>query len=71
VKWVLRVALAVAANGILLALAALLFDEFDLSFTGWIIGAALFTVFTVVLRGAAAALAASTRPVPPSWADWP
>jgi hypothetical protein len=56
-RWIQRVLLAVAANGVLLAVAALLFDEFELSFTGWIIGAALFTVFTVVLRGVAASLA--------------
>jgi len=56
-KWIQRVLLAVAVNGILLAVAALLFDEFELSFTGWIIGAALFTVFTVALRGVAASLA--------------
>jgi len=55
-KWIIRVILALAANGILFMVAALLFDKFSLSFTGWIIGTVLFTVFTVLLRGVMAAL---------------
>lgn len=56
-KWIIRVVLALAANGLLFLIAALLFDKFSLSFTGWIIGTALFTVFTVLLRGVMASLA--------------
>lgn len=56
-KWVIRIVLAVIANGILFLLAAALFDKFSLSFTGWIIGTVLFTVFTVALRGVMASLA--------------
>lgn len=55
-KWIIRIALAVAANGLLFLIAAVLFDKFSLSFTGWIIGTVLFTVFTVVLRGVMASL---------------
>jgi len=55
-KWIIRVALALAANGLLFMLAAILFDKFSLSFTGWIIGTILFTVFTVLLRGVMASL---------------
>lgn len=56
-KWLTRIALALAANGILFLLAAIVFDEFTLSFTGWIIGTVLFSLFTVLLRGAMSALA--------------
>jgi uncharacterized membrane protein len=56
-KWIIRIVLALAANGILFLIAATLFDKFSLSFTGWIIGTVLFTVFTVLLRGVAMALA--------------
>ncbi|RIJ79202.1 hypothetical protein D1871_00340 [Nakamurella silvestris] len=56
-KWIIRVALALAANGLLFMIAAILFDKFSLSFTGWIIGTILFTVFTVLLRGVMSALA--------------
>lgn len=55
--WITRTVLAVAANGILLAFAALLFDNFELDFFGWLIGTVLFTVFTVALRGVATSLA--------------
>jgi hypothetical protein len=56
-KWAIRLVLAVAAHGVLFMVAALLFDEFSLSFTGWLIGTLLFTVFTMLLRGIMAALA--------------
>ncbi len=56
-KWLTRIVLAAIAHGLLFLLAAILFDKFRLSFTGWIIGAVLFTVFTVLLRGVAASLA--------------
>jgi len=56
-KWNIRAVLALAANGVLFLIAALVFDKFSLSFTGWIIGTVLFTVFTVLLRGAATSLA--------------
>lgn len=55
--WITRAALAVAANGVLLWIAALLFDNFQIDFLGWIIGTVLFTVFTVALRGIASSLA--------------
>lgn len=55
-KWIIRIVLAAVANGILFLVAALLFDKFSLSFTGWIIGTVLFTVFTVALRGVMASL---------------
>lgn len=55
--WVIRTALAAAGNGILLLLAAILFDKFQLDFVGWLIGTVLFTVFTVALRGIATSLA--------------
>lgn len=55
--WITRTALAVAANGVLLWIAALLFDKFQLDFFGWLIGTVLFTVFTVALRGIATSLA--------------
>lgn len=56
-RWIIRIVLALAANGLLFMVAALLFDRFSLSFTGWIIGTVLFSVFTVLLRGTMAALA--------------
>lgn len=56
-KWVIRLVLAVAAHGVLFMVAALLLDEFSLSFTGWLVGTLLFTVFTMLLRGVMAALA--------------
>ena len=56
-KWITRIVFAFAANGILFTLAAMLFDKFNLSFMGWLIGTALFTVFTVLLRGVMASLA--------------
>ncbi|PZF81250.1 hypothetical protein [Jiangella anatolica] len=56
-KWGIRLVLAAAANGLLLMLAAALFDKFSLSFTGWLIGTILFTVFTMLLRGTMASLA--------------
>lgn len=56
-KWGIRLVLAAAANGLLFMLAAVLFDKFDLSFTGWLIGTVLFTVFTMLLRGVMASLA--------------
>lgn len=55
--WITRTALAAAANGVLLLIAAILFDRFELDFLGWIIGTVLFTVFTVALRGIATSLA--------------
>lgn len=56
-KWLTRVGLALVANGVLFMIAAILFDKFNLSFTGWIIGTLFFTVFTVLLRGVMSALA--------------
>lgn len=56
-KWVIRLLLAVAAHGVLFMIAAVLFDKFNLSFTGWLIGTLLFTVFTMLLRGIMASLA--------------
>ena len=56
-KWIARIVFAIAANGILFAIAAFLFDKFELSFMGWLIGTALFTVFAVLLRGVMASLA--------------
>lgn len=55
--WIIRAALAATANGVLLLIAAILFDKFQISFVGWIIAAVLFTVFTVALRGVATSLA--------------
>lgn len=56
-KWGIRLVLAAAANGVLLMIAAVLFDKFRLSFTGWLIGTILFTVFTMLLRGVMASAA--------------
>ncbi|RIQ14476.1 hypothetical protein [Jiangella rhizosphaerae] len=56
-KWGIRLVLAAAANGVLFMIAAVLFDKFNLSFTGWLIGTALFTLFTMLLRGVMASLA--------------
>ena len=56
-KWVIRLVLAAAAHGVLFMIAAVLFDTFNLSFTGWLIGTLLFTVFTMLLRGVMASLA--------------
>ncbi|TDD69083.1 hypothetical protein E1262_13725 [Jiangella aurantiaca] len=56
-KWLIRLVLAAAANGVLFLIAAVLFDEFSLSFTGWLVGTALFTFFTMLLRSVMAALA--------------
>lgn len=56
-KWIVRLALAAVANGVLLLIAAVLFDKFQLSFFGWLVATVLFTVFTMVLRGAMSALA--------------
>ncbi|WP_157987845.1 hypothetical protein [Jiangella endophytica] len=56
-KWGIRLVLAAAANGVLFMIAAVLFDKFSLSFTGWLIGTVLFTVFTMLLRGVMASLA--------------
>jgi hypothetical protein len=56
-KWGIRLVLAAAAHGVLFMVAAALFDKFNLSFTGWLIGTALFTVFTMLLRGVMSALA--------------
>ncbi len=56
-KWLIRLVLAVAAHGVLLIVAALLFDKFNLTFTGWLVGTVLFTVFTMLLRGVMASLA--------------
>lgn len=52
-KWIVRVGLAAAANGLLLLLAAVLFDQFGLNFGGWLLGTIIFTAFTVGLRGMA------------------
>ncbi len=52
-----QLALAAGANGALLLLAAFLFDKFELSFVGWLIAAALFTVLTMVLGGVMDAIA--------------
>src|SRR5690348_14885651 len=52
-----RLALAAGANGLLLLLAAVLFDKFELSFVGWLIAAVLFTVLTLLLGGVMDALA--------------
>lgn len=52
-----RLALAAGANGLLLLLAAVLFDKFELSFIGWLIAAVLFTVLTLLLGGVMDALA--------------
>lgn len=49
--------LAVAAHGVLFAIATLLFDSFNLTFVGWLVGTVLFTVFTMLLRGVMASLA--------------
>ncbi|MBB5785796.1 hypothetical protein [Jiangella mangrovi] len=56
-KWAFRLVLAAAAHGVLFMVAALLFDKFSLSFTGWLIGTLLFTLFTMLLRGIMASLA--------------
>lgn len=56
-KWLTRIALALAANGILFLIAAVVFDRFNLSFGGWLIGTLLFTVFTVLLRRIMSSLA--------------
>ena len=56
-KWIVRLGLAAAANGLLLLLAAILFDKFQLSFIGWFGATALFTVLTMALRGVMSALA--------------
>ena len=55
--WLIRLVLALAAHGVLLMIAALLLDKFNLTFVGWIIGTVLFTVFTMLLRGVMTALA--------------
>ncbi|WP_298325036.1 hypothetical protein [Haloactinopolyspora sp.] len=55
--WLVRLVLALAAHGVLLMIAALLLDKFNLTFVGWIIGTVLFTVFTMLLRGVMTALA--------------
>jgi hypothetical protein len=56
-KWIVRLGLAAAANGLLLLLAAVLFDKFQLSFAGWIVATVLFTVLTMALRGVMSAIA--------------
>ena len=56
--WLIRVALAVAANGVLIAVAALLFDKFAMTFGGWILATAVMSVFTIGLKGLATKLAA-------------
>ena len=56
-KWAIRLVLAAAAHGVLFMIAALLFDKFNLSFTGWLIGTLLFTLFTMLLRGVMSSLA--------------
>lgn len=56
-KWLIRLLLALAAHGVLLMIAAVLLDQFRLTFVGWIVGTVLFTVFTMVLRRTMTALA--------------
>lgn len=56
-KWAIRFGLAAAAHGVLFMIAAVLFDKFDLSFVGWLVGTVLFTAFTMLLRGVMASLA--------------
>ena len=57
-KWIIRVVLAFAANGLLIAVAAAIFDKFAMTFTGWILATIVFTVITVALRGIATKIAA-------------
>ena len=56
-KWLIRLVLALAAHGVLLMIAAILLDQFRLTFVGWLIGTVLFTVFTMLLRRSMTALA--------------
>lgn len=56
-KWLIRLLLAAAVHGVLFLVAALLFERFSLSFTGWLVGTLLFTLFTMLLRGVMASLA--------------
>jgi|GEM_PF-3385494 len=57
-KWIIRCALAVVANGVLIAVAAAIFDKFAMTFTGWILATIVLTVITIGLKGIATRLAA-------------
>ncbi|HWV26383.1 MAG TPA: hypothetical protein VNZ66_04105 [Aeromicrobium sp.] len=56
--WLIRIALAVTANGVLIAVAALIFDEFAMTFGGWIVATAVMSAFTIGLTGIATKVAA-------------
>jgi len=56
-KWIIRIALAVIANGVLIAVAALIFDKFAMTFGGWILATAVMSIFTIGLKGLATRLA--------------
>jgi len=56
-KWMIRLGLAAVANGLLLLLAAILFDTFQIGFFGWFVATALFTALTMALRGAMTSVA--------------
>lgn len=57
-KWIIRIALALVANGVLIAVAAAIFDKFAMTTGGWILATIVFTAITVGLKGFATRLAA-------------
>jgi len=56
--WIIRCGLAAVANGVLIAVAAAIFDQFAMTFAGWILATVVLTVITIGLKGAATKLAA-------------
>jgi len=57
-KWIIRIALAVAANGVLIAVAAAIFDKFAMTFAGWLLATIILSAMTIGLKGTATKVAA-------------
>jgi hypothetical protein len=66
-KWLLRIACAAAANAVTIAIAAVLFDKFDINAVPYIVAVIIFTLAVVLMKPFADRLAGKYA----SGATWP